>query len=88
MCKKEIRPPVSYTLDPKQSYRSTHPGRDIRAKGTYPLNAPSQKVGLEDLLLGQGLTALENAESLGNGQTAVHLAYWFSKTSICPVDVV
>jgi hypothetical protein len=40
----------------------------------YPLNAPAQKVGLEDLLLGQLLAALEDAESLGNSQSTVHLA--------------
>lgn len=41
----------------------------------YPLNAPAQEVGLEDLLLGQFLAALEDAESLGNSQSTVHLAY-------------
>lgn len=45
------------------------------SRWTYPFNAPSQKVGLEDLLLRQGLAALEDAEGLGNSQTTVHLAY-------------
>lgn len=43
-------------------------------KKSYPFNAPAQEVGLEDLILGEGLAALEDAESLGNGQTTVHLA--------------
>jgi len=48
--------------------------KPLKEERTYPLNAPAQKVGLEDLLLGQRLAALEDAESLGNGQTTVHLA--------------